>query len=88
MKDVLRISKEMALCSPVFIIGEARSGTSILYRTLQKHSAFRPREIDLTETHIFDLIKRTFMFRRDYPETLRRYMLFYVRLGSSGQRAW
>jgi hypothetical protein len=76
VKDVLRISREMALCSPVFIIGEARSGTSILYLTLQKHSTFRPREIDLTETHIFDLIKRTFMFRRDYPETLRRYMLY------------
>jgi hypothetical protein len=76
VKDVLRISSEMALRSPVFIIGEARSGTSILYRTLQKHPAFRPREIDLTETHIFDLIRRTFMFRPDYPEPLRRYMLY------------
>ncbi len=76
MKEVLRISKEMALCSPVFIIGEARSGTSILYRTLQKHPTFRPREIDLTETHLFDLIYRTFMFRRDYPETLCRDVLY------------
>lgn len=45
--------------SPVFIVGAARSGTSILYRILQKHSSFRLPEYDspsgasLVESHIF-----------------------------------
>jgi hypothetical protein len=76
MRDLLRISQEATASSPVFIIGEARSGTSILYRTLQKHPVFHPRKIDLTETHIFELLKRTFLFRRTYPESLLRYMLY------------
>jgi len=43
--------------SPVFIVGPGRSGTSLLYRILQKHTAFRPKNcpagVDLTETKIF-----------------------------------
>lgn len=27
--------------SPVFIVGAPRSGTSLLYRSLQKHSSFK-----------------------------------------------
>jgi hypothetical protein len=60
---------------PVFIVGEARSGTSILYRTLQKHSSFRPKKTNLAETNIFVHLRRTFMFNHDYPETLRQFML-------------
>jgi len=65
----------MKRSSPVFIVGEARSGTSILYRTLQKHSSFRPREVNLAETNIFAHLRRTFMFDQTYPETLRQFML-------------
>jgi hypothetical protein len=72
---LLSESRQMEQASPVFIVGEARSGTSILYRTLQKHSSFSPREINLVETEIFAQLRRTFMFRLRYPETLRRYML-------------
>jgi sulfotransferase family protein len=37
--------------SPVFIVGEARSGTSILYRSLQSHPRFMPAAgIDLVES--------------------------------------
>ncbi|NEO31210.1 MAG: sulfotransferase [Symploca sp. SIO3C6] len=45
--------------SPVFIVGAARSGTSILYRTLQRHSSFKPQKykhkhgVELTESNIF-----------------------------------
>lgn len=60
---------------PVFIVGEARSGTSILYRTLQKHPSFRPREIQLGETEIFAHLRRTFLFREGYPPSLERFML-------------
>jgi len=42
---------------PVFITGVARSGTSILYRTLQQHPRFRPANardgFDLTESRAF-----------------------------------
>lgn len=45
--------------SPVFIVGAPRSGTSILYRILQKHSSFRLQDYDgksgvnLVESNIF-----------------------------------
>lgn len=43
--------------APVFIAGVARSGTSILYRTLQAHPRFRPSRapdgFDLTESRAF-----------------------------------
>ena len=43
--------------APVFIVGEARSGTSLLYRSLQSHSAFRPRVgINLGESHALELL--------------------------------
>jgi hypothetical protein len=72
---LLRISREMAASDPVFIVGEARSGTSILYRTFMKHSSFRPREPNLVETEIFAHLRRVFMFGPEYPGSLRRYML-------------
>lgn len=47
----------MSANSPVFIVGVARSGTSRLYLSLQKHSRFTPTNsidrFDLTESRIF-----------------------------------
>jgi hypothetical protein len=75
MRDLLSISTTMKRSRPVFIVGEARSGTSILYRTLQKHSSFRPIRQNLVETEIFSQLHRTFLFRAGYPPTLVRFML-------------
>ena len=53
------ISTLMKRKSPVFIVGAPRSGTSILYRTLQRHSSFKPQKcldksgVELTESNIF-----------------------------------
>ena len=53
------ISNLMQRESPVFIVGAPRSGTSILYRTLQRHSSFKPQKckdrsgVELTESNIF-----------------------------------
>jgi len=53
------ISTLMKQKSPVFIIGGSRSGSSILYRVLQRHSSFRPYNskektgVDLTESKVF-----------------------------------
>lgn len=38
---------------PVFIVGPPRSGTSLIYRTLMKHTEFQSKEICLEETGIF-----------------------------------
>lgn len=72
---LIQISREMKNQSPVFIVGESRSGTSVLYRTLQKHTSFAPKTIDLTETEVFALLHRVFMFHARYPEQLLKFML-------------
>lgn len=45
--------------SPVFIIGEARSGSTLLDRTLQSHSSFRPTKLDHVESKIFDYTNKS-----------------------------
>jgi hypothetical protein len=61
--------------APVFIVGEARSGTSILYRTLQKHSTFAPKRQSLVETEVFAHLPRAFLFNRSYPQAWIRFFL-------------
>jgi hypothetical protein len=57
--DLSEIATTMKLESPVFIVGAPRSGTSLLYRTLQGHSSFKPQRckdpsgVELTESKIF-----------------------------------
>lgn len=64
---LLEISDLMKQESPVFIVGAPRSGTSILYLTLQKHSNFKPwncsndSEAELTESNIFRLPYDTYL---------------------------
>ena len=70
-----KISKEMKQCPLVFIVGGARSGTSMLYRTLQKHSAFMPKKINLQETHILSYSNRSHLFTNNDPRNLIEYML-------------
>jgi hypothetical protein len=69
------ISENMKKESPVFIIGAARSGTSILYRTLQKHSSFKPKEINLVESQIFSFSNRSYLLRNSDFSNPIRYML-------------
>ena len=61
--------------SPVFIVGAERSGTSLLYRTLQKHSSFKPKEIDLVESKIFSYSSRSYLLKNTKPSNPFRYML-------------
>jgi hypothetical protein len=69
------LSQVMVRAEPVFIVGEARSGTSILYRTLQKHSAFAPEHQSLVETEMFAHLPRVFLFSSTYPEPWIRFCL-------------
>lgn len=68
-------SADLKATRPVFIIGEARSGTSLLYRTLQKHPSFRPRELNLAEADLLTHTRRAILFSARYPEPFIRYML-------------
>lgn len=53
----MRRAGQALFAEPVFIVGEARSGTSLLYRSLQNHSAFKPRVgIKLGESHAVELL--------------------------------
>lgn len=60
---------------PVFIVGAARSGTSLLYRTLQKHSSFAPREVSLVETKILDYVNLSHRFTPEWPPNLLPFLL-------------
>lgn len=66
---------DLTVTRPVFIIGEARSGTSLLYRTLQKHPSFRPRELNLAEADLLTHARRAILFSDGYPEPFIRFML-------------
>jgi len=61
--------------APVFIVGAPRSGTSLLYRILQRHSAFKPSSLNLEETDIFQHIWRLPFVRGHRPTSLFNYML-------------
>ena len=61
--------------APVFIVGAPRSGTSLLYRILQRHSSFRPRQLSLEETGILQHLWRLPLVRGNDPASLFNYML-------------
>jgi hypothetical protein len=68
-------SNGMRNASPVFIMGLGRSGTSLLYRTMQKHPAFHPRTINLQETRLMARLPWAFRFDDESPRQLVRFML-------------
>ncbi len=76
--NLSQISRLMQAASPVFIVGAPRSGTSILYRTLQLHSSFKPGHcqdaagVELTETNIFKNPYETYL---GAATTSQSYML-------------
>ncbi|MFP5348022.1 MAG: sulfotransferase family protein [Actinomycetes bacterium] len=68
-------SARMQAATPVFIVGHPRSGTSLLYRTLQQHSAFRPKELNLQESQVFLHLRTAAFFDSNPPKQLLRFML-------------
>jgi hypothetical protein len=76
--DLEKIAHSMRTEAPVFIVGAPRSGTSILYRTLQRHSSFKPHNcqdaagVELTESNIF---KNPYDIYSGSAETVLSYML-------------
>jgi Sulfotransferase family len=72
---LLQISCAARRISPVFIIGEARSGSSMLYRTLLRHPAFAPRAETLQESSFIRQAPLAYRFDAGHPSNMRRYML-------------
>ena len=69
------ISQQMERSSPVFIVGEARSGSTILFRTLLKHPEFRPRAENLQESSFMIQAPAASRFSATAPRNMRRFML-------------
>ena len=69
------ISHQMMQESPVFIVGVPRTGTTILYRTIQLHSNFRlenstrPSGVELSETGIFKNPYNTYANNSSYANS-------------------
>lgn len=60
---------------PVFIVGEARSGTSLLYRMLQRHPSFHPTGgLHLVESHAMELLPDTALSVEPAPWALVAFM--------------
>ena len=74
-RSLRQISRDARRLSPVFIIGEARSGSSMLYRILLRHSSFAPRRETLQETSLIRQAPLAYGFDGQNPANLRRYML-------------
>lgn len=72
---VLGRSRMARRMEPVFIVGEARSGSTLLFRTLAHHPVFRPRRENLQETSLFVQAWRAGQFTAEAPRNLRRFML-------------
>ena len=77
MEDqVLEISERMAKTTPTMIVGHPRSGSSLLYRTLQKHSSFAGRQVELSESGIFIYSEEPSALVANPPPEILGYMLF------------
>ena len=61
--------------APVFIVGPARSGTTILYRTVVLHSSFFPSSIQLNETSVFPRSTSAYNITKETATPMFRYIL-------------
>lgn len=77
--DQREIDRRAQELRPVFIVGAPRSGTSLLYRTLQRHPSFRvpnaSEGMDLQESDIVAHLENLPWFNRERPRTLVRFLL-------------
>ena len=74
MASLDEIATEARQQSPVFIVGEARSGTSILLRMLQKLPNLRPKTLNLAESRVLDHPCRSQLFANSLPSGMAEYM--------------
>jgi Sulfotransferase family len=82
---LLEISRAAKRSSPVFIIGEARSGSSMLYRILLQHPTFAPRAETLQES---SFIRQAPMPTSSPPTTPPTCDATCWRTTTPGRRSW
>lgn len=79
MLNTLLLAWKMRYEQPVFIVGPARSGTTLLYRTLLKHPAFtvhaRDASFALAESMVFTRPENLYSADPDPTERARAYCL-------------
>lgn len=74
--NLLEISSKMLSTKPAFIVGGGRSGSSLLFKVLQKHSAFQPKAINLSETSVFSFANRVYTLGNEpFQGRMQRYMM-------------
>jgi hypothetical protein len=69
------ISARMRSARPVFIVGEARSGSTLLLHTLLKHPTFAPLQENLQESSFIVQAPAAAGFATSPPRNLRRFLL-------------
>jgi hypothetical protein len=72
---LVAMSRHMRRARPVFIVGEARSGSTLLYHTLLKHPSFAPRDENLQESSFVVQAPDAATFDTAPPRNLRRFLL-------------
>lgn len=81
MRSTRQRLKAAARSSPVFIVAQARSGTSILYRLLLEHPSFAsPGEPNLSESNIMEVIAHRRSIDDHFPRA-------FAQLDQAGWRA-
>lgn len=76
MTSIQIISKKESQKAPVFVVGEARSGSTILQRSLELHPVFRPRKIVHHESKIFSYTNRAHLIEMKKWTGPFNYMLW------------
>ncbi len=83
--SLYKISEQMKQESPVFIVGVPRSGTTILYRTIQQHINFsiansnQPSKVQLSETSVFKNPYNTYANQESYTNSDSEPFQFMMR---------
>lgn len=70
------VARSARASRPVFIIGEARSGTSLLYRLLQQHPSFAPSTLNLVESDAVIRLATLSVLDDGSADSLRNFLLW------------
>jgi hypothetical protein len=76
LREAVRVSRAARSDRPVFIVGEPRSGTSILYRCLQLHPSFTTKQMNLVESWAISALPDWDRLTEDQRTALHGFMWY------------